>query len=125
MKELQTRLVLVLAVLVSGGGIVRADTLVRADTVPTTAAAASPAMALTRPPVAPVKPVTEDLWDWKVTDNYRYMEALEPDTINWMKAQGAYTRSVLDSIAPRADLLRKISAFTGSFGFIQSNSKYH
>ena len=55
-----------------------------------------PAGAGKKPPPAPVKPVTETLWGRKVTDNYRYMEALDPATIAWMKAQGAYTRSVLD-----------------------------
>ena len=31
-----------------------------------------------RPAPAPVKPVTETLWGKQVTDNYRYMEALDP-----------------------------------------------
>jgi len=50
------------------------------------------------PPDAPVKPVTEMLWGRKVTDNYRYMEALDPATLDWMKVQGAHTRSVLDAM---------------------------
>ncbi len=29
-----------------------------------------------KPPAAPVKPVSETLWGQRVTDNYRYMEAL-------------------------------------------------
>ncbi|HTQ14797.1 MAG TPA: prolyl oligopeptidase family serine peptidase [Rhizomicrobium sp.] len=74
---------------------------------------------IAKPPAAPVKPVTETLWGQKVTDNYRYMEALDPSTIDWMKAQGAYTRSILDAIAPRAALEKKIADFTGSFGFVQ------
>ena len=37
-----------------------------------------------------VKPVTETLWGRKVTDNYRYMEALDPATIAWMKARRAH-----------------------------------
>ena len=35
----------------------------------------------TKPPAAPVKPVIESLWGRKVTDDYRYMEALDPATI--------------------------------------------
>ena len=77
-----------------------------------------------QPPAAPVKPVTETFFGTKVTDKYRYMEKLDADTIDWMKAQGAYTSSVLGAIAPRADLGRRVSAFTGGFGFIQSYASY-
>jgi prolyl oligopeptidase len=77
-----------------------------------------------RPAAPAVKPVTETLWGQSVTDNYRYMEALDPTTIDWMKAQGAYTRSVMDSIKPLADLQKRVSAFTGSFGFIQGYANY-
>ena len=76
------------------------------------------------PAPAPVKRVTEVLWGRQVTDDYRYMEAQDPATIAWMKAEGAYTRSVLDAIAPRAALEKKIAAFTGSFGFIQGYVSY-
>src|SRR5688572_14898658 len=69
------------------------------------------------PTPAPVKPVAETLWGKEVTDNYRYMEALDPQTIAWMKAQSEHTRSILDAIPARAALEVKIAAFTGSFGF--------
>lgn len=42
-----------------------------------------------KPAPAPVKPVTETLWGKQVTDNYRYMEALGPQTVVWIKEQGA------------------------------------
>ena len=84
----------------------------------------APVGAPSRPEPAPVKPLTETLWGKQVTDNYRYMEALEPQTVAWMKAQGAYTRSVLDSIPPRAALAEKIAAFTGSFGFTRGYVNY-
>jgi prolyl oligopeptidase len=71
------------------------------------------------PPAAPIKPVTETLWGRKVTDNYRYMEALDPSTLAWMKAQGAYTRSVLDSIQPLARLKAEVATFSSSFGLVQ------
>jgi prolyl oligopeptidase len=80
---------------------------------------APPPASIPRPPAAPVRPVSETLWGRKVTDDYRYMEKLDPSTIAWMKAQGAYTRSVLDSIAPLGALERKIAAFSGSFGLVQ------
>jgi prolyl oligopeptidase len=72
-----------------------------------------------KPMTAPLKPVTETLWGQKVTDNYRYMEALDPSTLAWMKTEGAYTRKVLDAIGPRSSLEQKIAAFTASFGFVQ------
>jgi prolyl oligopeptidase len=76
------------------------------------------------PPAAPVKPVTETLWGQKVTDDYRYMEALDPATIDWMKAQGAYTRSVLDGIKPLANLKAEVAKFSASFGLVQSYVRF-
>jgi len=77
------------------------------------------------PPPAPVKPVTETLWGVRVTDNYRYMEKLDPATIAWMKSEGAYTRKVMDAIAPLPALQKRVSAFSGSFGFIQGYASYN
>ncbi len=73
-----------------------------------------------QPPPPPVRPVTENLFGTNVTDNYRYMEKLSPETLHWMKAQGAYTRSALDAIAPLAALKQRVAAFSGGFGFIQN-----
>ncbi len=78
-----------------------------------------------KPPVIASKPVTETLWGKPVTDDYRFMEALDPATLAWMKAQGAYTRSVLDAIGPRAALQKRVSAFTASFGFIEDYATYN
>jgi prolyl oligopeptidase len=84
----------------------------------------APIGSIAKPPSAPVKPVTETMWGQKVTDNYRYMEALDPATIAWMKAQGAYSRAVLDAIKPRADLEKRIAKFTASFGFVQGYTSF-
>lgn len=86
-------------------------------------AVASPALAA-KPPSAQVKPFTETLWGRKVTDNYRYMEALDAATVEWMKAQGVYTRSVLDEIKPRAHLKSEVANFSASFGLIQGYVSY-
>jgi prolyl oligopeptidase len=75
-----------------------------------------------RPPIAPVKPVVETLFGTKVTDNYRYMEALDAATTDWLKKQGASTRSILDAIKPRATLLKRIADFTAGFSFVQGYS---
>ncbi len=68
---------------------------------------------------APIKPVVETLFGRKITDNYRYMEALDPSTIAWMKSQGLYTRSLLDGIKPLAQLKADVAKFSASFGLIQ------
>jgi len=80
---------------------------------------AAPTGNIKRPAAASVKPVSEMHWGRKVTDNYRYMEALDPSTITWMKAQGAYTRSVLDAIKPLAGLKTEVAKLSASFGLIQ------
>jgi len=77
-----------------------------------------------KPPMAVEKPVTETQYGQQVTDRYRYMEAMDASTVAWMKAQGAYTRGVLDAIRPRAALERRIAAFSGSFGFVNSYASY-
>jgi prolyl oligopeptidase len=78
----------------------------------------------TKPPAAPVKPVIETLWGRKVTDDYRYMEALDPKTIAWMKAQGAHTRSVFGGIKPLAQLKADVAKFSASFGLIQGYVRF-
>lgn len=77
-----------------------------------------------QPAPPPAKPLSETLWGTQVTDNYRYMEALGPETVAWMKSQGAYTRKVLDAIKPLAAVKARVAAFTGSFGFVQDYASY-
>jgi prolyl oligopeptidase len=77
-----------------------------------------------KPPAAPVKPVIESLWGRNITDDYRYMEALDPSTMAWMKAQGAYTRSVFDRIQPLAQLKTQVAQFSASFGLIQGYVRF-
>jgi len=72
------------------------------------------------PPGLAAQAVEEMYFGTKVIDPFRFMEAMDPKTIAWIKAQGAYTRSVFDSIAPRAQYLRTLSAFSASFGFVRS-----
>lgn len=84
----------------------------------------APTGAPAQPKPAPIEPVTETLFGQKVTDNYRYMEKLGPETISWMKAEGAPTRSLMNAIAAHAALGKRVAAFTGSFGFIQGYASY-
>jgi prolyl oligopeptidase len=61
------------------------------------------------PPVALVRPVTEDFYGTKVTDDYRYMENLEdPEVQSWFKGQNEYARAVLESLPGRQKLLQRI-----------------
>src|SRR5579864_4145284 len=77
-----------------------------------------------KPADAAVKPVVETLWGRKLTDDYRYMEEQKPDTMDWMKGQGAYTRRVLDAIAPLRKLRTEVAKFSASFGLIQGYTRY-
>jgi prolyl oligopeptidase len=77
-----------------------------------------------KPVVAPIKSVTETLWGKKITDDYRYMEALDSSTIAWMKTQGAYTRSVFDGIKPLAPLKMEVAKFSSSFGLVQGYVRF-
>ncbi|HXJ95654.1 MAG TPA: prolyl oligopeptidase family serine peptidase, partial [Terriglobia bacterium] len=70
------------------------------------AAASSPP---SKPPVAPVRPVTDDYFGTKVVDPYRYMENLkDPEVQAWMKGQNDHTRAVLAGIPGRGQLLARI-----------------
>ncbi|HLJ40518.1 MAG TPA: hypothetical protein VKT50_03420 [Candidatus Acidoferrales bacterium] len=59
----------------------------------------TPSGARNKPPVAPVRPVTDEYYGTKIVDNYRYMENLkDPEVQQWMKAQADYTRARRRSI---------------------------
>ena len=63
----------------------------------------------TLPPVAPVRPVTDDYFGTKVVDPYRYMENLKDPVVQaWFEAQDDYTRAVLGKIPGRQELLDRI-----------------
>jgi prolyl oligopeptidase len=68
-----------------------------------------------QPPPPPAKPVVETLYGTKVTDPYRYFEAMDARTLDWIKSQGAYARAVFDAIGPRAALYKRMSDFIASF----------
>lgn len=69
-------------------------------------ASGSAAIAL---PVAAVKPVVDDYFGTKVSDPYRYMEALkDPDVQAWFKGQNDYARTTLAALPGRAKLLARI-----------------
>lgn len=65
-----------------------------------------------KPPVAPIRPVTENLFGVEVTDPYRWMEAEGPEWKSFVEAEGAYTRRVLDAIPGRDGLVRAVGGYT-------------
>ena len=82
------------------------------------ALAASPAT-----PVVPVAPIArvdstvEVLHGVSVADPYRYMENVKsPELQTWLRAQGDVTRSTLDRIDVRANLLQRIEELSNATG---------
>jgi prolyl oligopeptidase len=67
------------------------------------------------PPVATVRPVTDDDFGIKIVDPYRYMENLQdPQVRDWVKAQADYARATLDRIPGRGQLLEDIHKFANA-----------
>ncbi len=63
----------------------------------------------TKPPVAPIQPVTDDYFGTNVVDNYRWMENLnDPEVQAWFKSQDTYARATLASIPGRDTLLARL-----------------
>jgi prolyl oligopeptidase len=61
-----------------------------------------------KPPVAPVRPVTDNYYGIKVTDPYRYFEKSDdPEFMAWMKGQDGYTRAQLARIPTRDAMLKR------------------
>jgi prolyl oligopeptidase len=52
------------------------------------------------------------------------MELLEKSTLNWIKHEGEYSRSILDSIPTRARLEKQMEAFDSSFALADGYQKY-
>lgn len=77
-------------------------------------AVVSVAHAQSGPPVAAVEPVVDDYYGTKITDDYRWMEDRRaPRFEQWLRAENAYARSVLDKIPGRDALQARIAAHTG------------
>jgi prolyl oligopeptidase len=63
------------------------------------------------PPAAPVNPVVDDYYGTKIVDPYRYMEDVtSPQVKDFLKTQGDYTRTRLDAIPGRENLLEQLVA---------------
>src|ERR1700719_1963610 len=51
------------------------------------------------PPIAPVRPVTDDYFGTEVIDPYRWMEAGGPELLDYMQAENAVTEQALAPFA--------------------------
>ena len=60
------------------------------------------------PPAAPVRPVTDTLHGVAVTDLYRWMEDGGQEFTDWLKAQDAYTRAILERIPGREKIAAEL-----------------
>ena len=75
------------------------------------------ALAADAPPVAPVRDQVDTWHGVQVHDPYRYMENLQdPQVRNWMLAQGAYARSVLDRLEGRDALEKRLAQIEAGLG---------
>ncbi|AKD58475.1 hypothetical protein SD10_11795 [Spirosoma radiotolerans] len=60
-------------------------------------------------PVAPIRPVIDEYFGNKITDPYRWMEKpSNPELDQYLKGQGDYTRTTLDGLPRRKELLKHI-----------------
>ena len=70
------------------------------------------------PPVAPVRPVTEEHCGIKVTDPYRYMEDMKSSEVQtWIKGQADHTDSTLARIPIRDELFARIKELDSGRAF--------
>jgi len=64
-----------------------------------------------KPPVSPIRPVTNTYFGVTVTDPYQWLENIkDPEAEKWLEAENNYTRLLLDQIPKRKALLQRISA---------------
>ena len=67
------------------------------------------------PPVAAVRPVTDNYFGTKIVDPYRWMEnRSSPEFVRYLLAQGAYAKAVLARIPGRDRLAARVAAHTGA-----------
>ena len=73
-----------------------------------------PAAVPKKPPVARVTITTDTYFGETLSDPYRWMENdKDPEWLPFLKAQNDYTRSVLDALPGRDDLLKRIEQLSG------------
>jgi prolyl oligopeptidase len=102
--------------------IVLAITTLLLTSLAAAASGGEPLELSSRPPIAPKHQFHETLYGVSLSDPYRYMEDLGPETLSWLKAQGAFTQQVFSSIPGRAALQKRIAEFGSGFGIVTAGS---
>ena len=75
-----------------------------------------------KPPVAPVRMVTETYFGQKVDDPYRWLENQKSDESKaWMRGQADYTRATLDGLPGRAAFAAEMSKYMNAATVTISN----
>jgi prolyl oligopeptidase len=80
------------------------------------------------PPKAEARPVEENLHGTKIVDNYRWLEdGTSPETQKWVEEEMSYTRTVLDPLAGRDAIHKRLTELLsiGSIGVPQIAGKYY
>ncbi|MGA8621316.1 MAG: prolyl oligopeptidase family serine peptidase [Candidatus Sulfotelmatobacter sp.] len=80
------------------------------------------------PPKAEARPVAENLHGTKIVDKYRWLEdGTSADTQKWVAEEMAYTRGVLDPLAGREAIHKRLTELLsiGSVGVPQIGGKYY
>ncbi|MBV9613484.1 MAG: S9 family peptidase, partial [Acidobacteriaceae bacterium] len=71
--------------------------------------------AQTKPPTAPVRPVTDDYFGTKLVDPYRWMEnSKSAEFQTWLKQQADYTQAVLAKIPSRSQLAARLQSLSNA-----------
>ena len=79
-------------------------------------------------PLAPQKPVVDEVQGRKITDPYRWLEdAASPETEQWVGDEMAYTRSLLDPLPGRDQLHQRLTDLMsiGTISAPQIGGKYY
>jgi prolyl oligopeptidase len=79
-------------------------------------------------PLAPQKPVVDEVQGHRITDDYRWLEdAASPETQQWVNDEMAYTRGVLDPLPGRDQLHERLTDLMsiGTISAPQIGGKYY
>jgi prolyl oligopeptidase len=79
-------------------------------------------------PLAPKKPIVDEVQGRTITDNYRWLEdPSSPETKQWVSDQTAYTRSLLDPLPGRDQLHQRLTDLMsiGTISAPQIGGKYY
>jgi prolyl oligopeptidase len=85
-------------------------------------------MTVPKPPATKQQPVTDDYFGHKVVDDYRWLEdGSSPETQQWVGAQLAYTRGVLDKLPGRDQLHARLAQLLqiGNLGGTEVGGEYY